>query len=218
VAEDEQHRPRREGYDVGRLLALSDGVFAIAMTLLVLDIPAPGSLHSDARLVQALGRVLPNVLTFGLSFALVALYWMAHRRLFRDLARTSMFLVQLNVVLLLLVCLVPFTSAVLSRDGDLPTAILVYAGNLAALGLVMTGLQVESWRSDLLVPRPTPAENRVVILRSIVGTAVFLASMVVAVFNTGLAPYLWLALLVVGPVLGLLRRLSATRRRAGRSR
>jgi len=119
VAEDEQHRPRRHGYDVSRLLALSDGVFAIAMTLLVLDIPAPGSLHSDAELLQALRRVMPNVLTFGLSFALVALYWIGHRRLFRDVARTSAFLVQLNVLLLLLVCLVPFTAGVLTAGAGL---------------------------------------------------------------------------------------------------
>jgi uncharacterized membrane protein len=221
VAEDEQHRPRRDGYDVSRLLALSDGVFAIAMTLLVLDIPAPQRLveHTDAALAQALRQVVPNLVAFGLSFVLVALYWITHRRLFRDIARSSARLVQLNVAMLLLVCLVPFTSAVLSRYGDLSSAIIVYAANLGALGLVLTGLQVESWRSGLLVPRPSAADHRWSIIRGVVSAAVFLSSMVLALAAgryVQFVPFFWLALFLVGPALAVLRRLGATRPRAGR--
>jgi uncharacterized membrane protein len=185
VAEDEQHPSRRERYDVGRLLALSDGIFAIAMTLLVLDVPVPPHLaqRTDAALVHALMDLEPNLISFGLSFVLVALYWITHRRLFRDVARVSPLLIRLNVLVLLLVCLVPFTAAVLSRYGDIGTAIVVYAINLGALGLVLTGLQVESWRSGLLVPRPSAAQQRWALIRGFGGAAAFLSSVPVALVN-----------------------------------
>ena len=208
MAEDEQHLSRREGYDVGRLLALSDGIFAIAMTLLVLDVPVPPHLarRTDAALVQALMDLGPNLISFGLSFLLVALYWMTHRRLFRDIARVSPRLIRLNVLILLLVCLVPFTAAVLSRYGDIGTAIVVYAVNLGALGLVLTGLQAESWRSDLLVPRASAAQRRWALVRGLSGAAAFLSSIPVALVNPNWAYVPWLALLVIGPVISRLSR------------
>src|SRR5438105_426474 len=112
MAEDDEGRQGRHHqheYDVGRVLALSDGVFAIAMTLLVLGIPVPqfNQPISDARLLSALDDIQPQLLSFGLSFLLVGVYWVGHRRLFRGLVRTDAWLVWLNLFMLLFVCLVP---------------------------------------------------------------------------------------------------------------
>jgi uncharacterized membrane protein len=208
VAEDEQHAPRRRGYDVSRLLALSDGIFAIAMTLLVLDVPVPPHLaqRTDAALAQALMDLEPNLISFGLSFLLVALYWARHRRIFRDITHTIARLIQLNVTLLLLVCLVPFTAALLSRYGDIGTAIVVYAVNLAALGLALTGLQAECWRHGLLAPRPSATEHRWSMIRGLAGAAIFLSSIPIALVNPTAGYLPWLAMLAVGPVISRLSR------------
>src|SRR5262245_35115433 len=110
MAEDDERRQQvvdHDQYEVGRLLALSDGVFAIAMTLLVLGIPVhPLTDPSDTELQGALRNVLPDVGSFALSFLLVGTYWMAHRRLLKGVVRTDARLVWLNLFMLLLVCMV----------------------------------------------------------------------------------------------------------------
>lgn len=157
--EDEErpvHRGEDESaYSVGRLLAFSDGVFAIAITLLVLNIPVPDlrSPSADAlrdALVEAGGRVV----TFAWSFALVGLYWVLHHRLYRRLHRVDGRLLWLNLLLLFTVCLIPFSAAVMGRYGDLVPAFEVYCGNLAALGIVYGGLQIYVARRGLGRLRP----------------------------------------------------------------
>jgi uncharacterized membrane protein len=217
VAEDDEQRPRHADPDLGRLLALSDGVFAIAMTLLVLDVPVPHLVaRSDDLLLRALGSLASNLLAFALSFWLVAMYWVQHRRLLRDVVRTSSALLWLNLLLLLLVCLVPFTAGVLSHYGDLATAAIVYAANLGALSVVTLGLQAACWQGHLLSPRPRPEQYRLSLLGPLAGVAIFGVSMLIALRSPAYAEYSWVALVVVrlgrggrwasGRLIGLVRR------------
>lgn len=119
--EDEGRTPGRtrrsqDEYEIGRLLAFSDGVFAIAITLLVLGIPVPDLQNpSNAVLTEALVRLLPNLFAFLLSFVLVGRYWSLHRQLLGALARGDRRVVALNLGLLLTICLVPFSSGLLTR-------------------------------------------------------------------------------------------------------
>jgi uncharacterized membrane protein len=202
LKEDDEPSERRAAYGVGRLLALSDGVFAIAMTLLVLDIPAPHLANpTEADLLQALLELRPNLLAFGLSFVLVGIQWLYHHRLFQDVSRVNGALVLMNLLLLLLVCLVPFTTAMLARYGDHATGAILYASNMAALGLSEVGLQVVSWRGHLLHPRPTATDQRRIVIRALIGVAVFVVSIPIAFVNATWAEYSWLALLLLGPLM-----------------
>lgn len=159
---------RQDQYQVGRLLALSDGVFAIAMTLLVLGIPVPQLANpSDADLQAALRTALPAVGSFALSFVLVGVYWMGHRRLLNGVVRTDVRLTWLNLLMLLLVCIVPFTAALLSRYGNLATAVILYATNLALLGLLSLALRLQSWL--LVTEPPSRREREGTIIISLVG-------------------------------------------------
>jgi uncharacterized membrane protein len=198
--EDESRRTRDERqdhgeYDVGRLLALSDGVFAIAMTLLVLDIPVPQLIasNSDAALLAALGSLYRPMLAFVLSFLLVGVTWLRHRVMLRGLARTDARLAWINLLMLLLVCLVPFTTAVLSRYGNLATAVILYAANMALLGLGGLGLRWRVWAGGQLKVPPTPAERRSAVLDSLMGVAMFAASIPVALVSPTAAEASWLA-------------------------
>src|SRR5689334_9150848 len=91
----------------GRVEAFSDGVFAIALTLLVLSLQVPAS-TTDAQLPHALHELLPNVFGYVLSAFVIGLYWLGHHRLFALVRRVDEALLVLNLVLLVLVAALPF--------------------------------------------------------------------------------------------------------------
>jgi uncharacterized membrane protein len=113
---------------LGRLLALSDGVFAIAMTLLALDLRLPdlGGHPSDATLRHALGDQWRSYLSFVVSFYVVANYWGTHRRAMRAEPELDHRLVTRTLLLLLLVAAIPFPASVLAHYGAEPTALAFY--------------------------------------------------------------------------------------------
>jgi len=130
----------RGGYDVGRLLAFSDGVFAIAITLLVLGIPVPS--HGGPLLPGELLGLLPNLGGFALSFLLVGTQWIAHHRLLRRLDFCTAPILWLNLLLLMGICLVPFATSLLIRYGGTPAGAITYATLQAAIGIVFMSLRL----------------------------------------------------------------------------
>jgi uncharacterized membrane protein len=186
----------QETYGVARLIALSDGIFAIAMTLLILDLPVPQLARAtDADLVRALLELKPNFASFVLSFALVGLNWMNHHRLLHNLARSDSRLLTLNLAFLLLVCIVPFAAATLSRYGDLASGVIVYATNLCLMALVSGALRVHLTRAGLLDPEPSRVQLHQSLINSAAVLAVFLASMPIALWRPNVAEYFWLTLI-----------------------
>jgi uncharacterized membrane protein len=128
---------------LGRLLALCDGVFAIAMTLLGLDLRLPdlGGHITDAQLRDALGDQWRRYLAFFISFYVIANYWSVHRRAMRATSAFDTRLVGHTLPVLLLVAALPFPASVLASYGDHPTALAFYAAfnvvaNLALLVLL----------------------------------------------------------------------------------
>ena len=117
---DQEHELRRyeRVHDPSRLIALSDGVFAIVLTLMVLEIHVP-ELADGTRLDSALEQIRPSFVAFVISFAIVAIAWTSHRDLFAMLRLTDRNLVWLNMLYLLPLSMVPFGAAVLARyDGQ----------------------------------------------------------------------------------------------------
>jgi uncharacterized membrane protein len=156
TVEDEE-RPaveadRERAYGIGRLMAFSDGVFAIAITLLVLNVPVPNIAQADAmsRLPAALLATGPLLLTFALSFFLVGFYWIRHHQLFMQLIDVDVWLLWLNLVVLFFVCLLPFSSGVVGRYSSTVVGAEVYAVNLAAIALSFTALNVYATRGRLV--------------------------------------------------------------------
>lgn len=143
---------RERAYGIGRLMAFSDGVFAIAITLLVLNVPVPDLRQADAvsRLPAALLDTGPRLLTFALSFFLVGFYWIRHHQLFRELIDVDVWLLWLNLVVLFLICLLPFSSGVVGRYSSTVVGAEVYAVNLAAIALSFTALTVFATRGRLV--------------------------------------------------------------------
>jgi uncharacterized membrane protein len=139
---DEPHEPETDN-SLGRLLALSDGVFAIAMTLLALDLRLPdlGAHVSDAQLRDALGDQWRNYLSFVISFYVVAGYWIVHRRAMRAVTTLDSRLVSRTLTVLFLIAALPFPASVLGSYGGHPSALALYSAfnvvaNLALLRLL----------------------------------------------------------------------------------
>ena len=129
----------REGRDVSRIRAFTDGVMAVAITLLVLNIEVPDlPTGSEGQLDEELLDLLPSLGAYALSFALVGRYWVVHHRMFEDLRSFDGTLMSLNLVFLALIGLVPFSSDLVDRYDQEPIAAAVFAGTLGLAALVNT--------------------------------------------------------------------------------
>jgi uncharacterized membrane protein len=122
-------------HDPARVLALSDGVFAIIITLLVLEIHVP-ELTQGQSLNQALAEIRPSLTAFVISFILAGMYWVGHRDLFALIRRTDRGLVWLNVLYLLPLCLLPFAAGMVGRYDQEPVALRIYGLVLVAIAVM----------------------------------------------------------------------------------
>jgi uncharacterized membrane protein len=171
VAEDDEENrppdaavisPKAEDNSLGRLLSLSDGVFAIAMTLLALDLQVPtlnGHVTSQ-RLIDALTMNTDSYWSFLLSFYVIAIYWGGHRRLMRSVVVFNPKLVRDTVFLLLIVAALPFPTKVLGEYGGTPFALALYGAFNALATLALLLLTYDVRRSDRIARNvETPADE-----------------------------------------------------------
>jgi TMEM175 potassium channel family protein len=135
---------RFTGQSIERLTALSDGLFAVAMTLLVLDlrVPVPAAgLSSEHGLWAALLKLGPSFAAYLLSFTMLGTFWLAQHTLLGILGRCDRTLTWINVGFLFVVSLLPFSAALLAHFVHLRLAVGVYWLNILLLG---TGLELSS--------------------------------------------------------------------------
>jgi uncharacterized membrane protein len=122
-------------HDPARVLALSDGVFAILITLMVLEIHVP-ELTQGQSLNQAIREIRPSLVAFVISFILAGMYWVGHRDLFALIRRTDRGLVWLNILYLLPLCLLPFGAGLLGRYDQEPVALRIYGLLLVVIAVM----------------------------------------------------------------------------------
>ena len=183
----------RDEWPTDRLQFFSDAVFAIAMTLLVLDIDIPSV--DSSRLGGALRDAEPQVFAFVLSFVVIASTWTAHHRRFDIVRVADTRLVILNLLLLLMVTFLPFPTAVLSEYGSETPAVVLYAGTIAAIGLIQLATWSHTRRAGLLTAPIDEGTYQYGRREHLVGPAVFLVSIVVALSGYPLAAmFTWLAI------------------------
>jgi uncharacterized membrane protein len=187
-----------ERRELDRVGAFSDGVFAIAITLLVLNIEVPDV--PDSELGSAISDLADDFVAYGIGFAVIGLFWFEHHKLFAVLGRASGRLVVVNTALLALIALMPFTTAVLGRY-DEPLAVALYAGNVG-LTVLLSGLTTLVALNDGLYAEPAPAQTgarrREVIIGVTARALVFFVSIPIAyAISQSLAKWFWLLLLVL---------------------
>jgi uncharacterized membrane protein len=135
-----------------RLAALSDGLFAIAMTLIVLEIQVPdiGRPASDAQLAEALVGLAPRFVTYLLSFLTLGIFWSAQQTQFSYFARANRHLAWIHLGLLATVALLPFSTSLLAEYIDTRLAVIAYWANIAAFGVFIYGSWIYATRAGLL--------------------------------------------------------------------
>ena len=194
----------------GRLIALTDGVLSIAMTLLVLDVRLPESVATmdNAALWQAITGIWPQIFSYGLSFVVIAALWLTHVQKFRHVQRTSGLLAWLHVLFLLLVGFVPFTTSVLAESGN-AVATAVYAVVMATASLLLGSMSVHASRRGLTDPDVRARGDLKAVTISQYGTAiVFYLSAALAFVDADAAKYFWLLLIPLGFVRGRFLRVA----------
>jgi uncharacterized membrane protein len=200
-------RYERGSEEFSRTLALSDGVFAIAMTLLVIGIALPSisDASSAGDMLDALNDLSESFISFFISFAVIARYWAAHQQQFSMLARMDRGFVGLNLVYLAFIALLPFPTDLLGNYFENPISVVVYALNVAIVSGMEVVLFRKAYRAGLLT-HPMPEDvYRWGAISSASPLVFFLLSMPVAFLNTTVAVLIWLLTIPFG--FGVLDRL-----------
>jgi uncharacterized membrane protein len=191
--------------DTGRIEAFSDGVFAIAITLLVLEIGVPHVEGEGTTLFGALVEQWPSYLGYVISFLQIGVIWANHHNRFRFIARSDHLLLFLNILFLMCVAFIPFPTALLAeylQGAERATAGAVYAGTLAVTAVFFTLLWLYAAANYRLVDRNLdPALLRVMTRRYVFGMVAYLVAFALAFVNVAASLILIviLALLFVLP-------------------
>jgi uncharacterized membrane protein len=177
---------RIAGQSVERLAALSDGIFAVAMTLLVLDlhVPAKELVHSDGDLRRALVTMAPQLLVYLMSFVTLGIFWVGQQTQLNHLERSDRDLTWIHLAFLFAVTLLPFSTRLLAEFISYRGALFVYWTNILFFGVLL----YLSWGRAInarLVKGDIPAEVPAAICRRIlIGQALYAFGALLCVFNT----------------------------------
>jgi uncharacterized membrane protein len=177
---------RIAGHSKERLAALSDGVFAFAMTVLVLDLRPPdfAPVHSEGELGRALLALAPRLVTFVMSFMTLGIFWVGQQTQHDALSHTDRSYSWFHIAFLMAVCLVPFSTALLAEFIDFRIALLVYWANLLLLGLLLlAGWYRAKWFG--LVRKDAPADiDKAFVRRVVLAQALYAFGAALCVFST----------------------------------
>ena len=184
---------------VDRLLALTDGVVAIALTLLVLQLKVPrlSDPTSASELAAQLGKGTDQLISYLISFYVIANFWLVHHRVFRRLTGQRESLGWLNFAFLFTISIMPFASDLLGEYAENPLAVDVFALNLLLASLATQATLELGRRQGLITPETDPRVARAGLLRAAGTSAVILASIGLAWVNTDVAKFSWLLIAIV---------------------
>lgn len=197
TAEPQRRRPRRRPIERGneefaRVLAFSDGMFAIAMTLLVVGIEVPRLPDpSERQLWDALQELDSSYVSFFVSFVVIGRYWIAHHQFFRLLREMDYGLIWLNTIYLAFVAFLPFPTAVLGSYFDNPVSVAVYAVAIALVSGLEVVLLRHAHRHGLIELALPDDVYRWAVLLSSTPVVFFLGSIPLAFVDTSLAVLFW---------------------------
>jgi uncharacterized membrane protein len=183
---------RAAGLPVNRIETLTDGVFAIAMTVLVLGVELP---RGPGTLGERLWQLGPKLASYVLSFVMLGVLWIGHHYQLNHIQRTTRALIWLNLVFLLAITFLPFGAAVLGGEYRDPWAVALYAGTVMLAGVsLLAHWSYATRRAELLAPNLTPAMIATLKARIWLGLAVCAAAIAFGFIDTRLSIAVLLAL------------------------
>jgi uncharacterized membrane protein len=182
--------------EADRVLAFSDAIFAIAITLLTLNLQVPPGLHG-ADFTSALHQVLPALGAYVLSFVILGQLWLAHHRIFGVIARLDYTVLVRNLLFLGLIAIMPFPVRLLSDYTRRPLAVAIYAAFITAMQLQrLIWLDVTRPEHRDLLREPVPEQVRAGFGRVLLGLlVVFGAAVPVGMFAPRYATLVWMVII-----------------------
>jgi TMEM175 potassium channel family protein len=195
--------------DLSRIAAFTDGVMAVAITLLVLNIEVP-RLTQGEELGDALVDLLPSIGAYALAFALVGRFWVIHHNLFEKLRGFDRTLMALNLLFLALIVLVPFSTELYDRYTSRPLAAAVLGGTLGLAALVHGAMTAHVLRRGF-VHEYHREETEPAVTVGFGLTTVFLISVPAAFLSVHIAEALWISTVVLRYPLRRLGGLTSSR-------
>lgn len=190
--------------EVGRVKSFSDGVFAIAATLLAFNIKLPD--QTDQPFGALADKLWPQIMAFLISFIVASFYWRIHNRLFLLVHRVDSRLGILNTALLAVVCLMPFSSSLIASGRTGSGAVILYALTITATGYINAGMWLYAAMSPgLMAPNATKHHFWPWFWIACITPTMFLLSAAVALYSVPLAMQSWSLLILFLP---LARRIS----------
>jgi uncharacterized membrane protein len=187
-----------EPLDLSRLVSFSDGVFAVAITLLVLNIQVP---EAPIALRTLISQQYPHYLIFVVSFIMVGIKWLNHHRMFTLITRANTALNLLNLALLLVICTVPFTAAIIAKyvtTPDASFASLLYGIVWFIVGCLYTAIYIYTDKAGLASPRPASRRTATLYFIGPVGYLIAIGLSFLNVY-AGIALYLGIVALYIPP-------------------
>jgi uncharacterized membrane protein len=162
------------GMSKARLESFSDGVFAFAITLLVLSIPIPDIKSADdGLLTTALLRAIPQLIPYVTSFATIGIIWLNHHSMFHEVVKVEHTTLTLNLLLLLVVAFIPYPTGVIGKYGALRSGVVLYGATFTAAGLAFSALWFDIRRKRLSRGRDDDARIRSTTIRNLIGPVIY---------------------------------------------
>jgi uncharacterized membrane protein len=188
-----QRRYDRESVEFARVLTFNDGLYAIAMTLLIVSIAVPtiSDTHSVSDLADALNDLTANFVSFFISFVVIGRYWMAHHQFVSLLEAMDQAFIFLNLIYLAFIAFLPFPTALLGEYFENPLSVAIYATNVGIVSAMEVALFRRAYRADLLRQRLTPEVYRYGVIASLSPVLFFVLSVPVAFLSTTVAVAMW---------------------------
>ncbi len=174
------------GHSLERIGALSDGVFAIAMTLIVLDVhvPVSAAIHSEGELGAALLELLPEILTYFLTFLTLGIFWTGQQTQLSHFARADRHIAWIHFAFLAMVALMPFTASLLAHYITFRLALGVYWVNILMLGVTLYASWRYASRAGLVKPELDALTSAAIRRRIVVAQSLYGIGMLLCAINT----------------------------------
>jgi uncharacterized membrane protein len=198
-------RPRRvSGDDLSRIISLSDGVFAFALTILALSLAVPtfstaglSAGQASAHLAHLLQQDYSAFFGYAFAFVMIALWWVSHHRIFQHVARYNGSLVWINMAFLLQIAVMPFVLSVYADYSGTQVAVDLFAGLQVTLGITISSLWDYATRAHLLKPKVAESTAKYLSHRGWYSSGVFALSIGLSFYSITAAEVAWIFVFVV---------------------
>lgn len=186
------------------MIIFSDAIFAFSITIVLLSIPIPQLPNNldETQIQLKLLEMIPYFESYGISFALIGIYWVSYHKIFNKITGSHPVLVGLNLVFLFFVTLISLFTIFDIQYGSYRTVFILYAIVLTLTGSTLTFIWLHAEKNDLLHNDLSHTIRRHILIQLLIPPVIFLISIPISLMQVDIAQYFWLAIIPLNIILG----------------